>query len=263
MGRGLLDPDAPFTKYLPDYRGKLREPVTIRDLSRHISGFPNQKPYDVVGEVVERILDFGPIRPVGEMYEYSCGNYILLGIIAERILGSDLNSICVENIFSPLGMTDSRWAPLPNPDPSRVIRYSEYDTFGIASDPPARNALHPVGNAGLFSTAADITVFCRMMLARGEYDGRRILSEDVVDFLGTRPDMRSPVAFGWRVDSRYNAPSLSSRTLSHTGWTGNTVWIDPEKQLYVIVLTYRSTGDHDKAQEVRINIAELALQRFL
>lgn len=260
MDCGLLDPDAPFTAYLPDYRGTLIEPVTIRDLSRHISGFPNEKPYDVIGEVVERVLDFSPVRPVGEMYEYSCGNYIMLGVIAERLLGTDLNTICVNNFFSPLEMTDTRWAPLPDPDPSHVIRYYESGTFGIASDPPARNANHPVGNAGLFSTVEDIAVFCRMILARGVHKGRRILSENVIDFIGTRPDTRSPVAFGWRVDSTYKAPSLSNRTLSHTGWTGNTVWIDPEKQLYVIVLTYRSTGDHDKAQEVRINIADLAVK---
>lgn len=259
IDRGLLEPDAPFTIYLTDYCGTLPGPVTIRDLARHISGFPNQKPYDVVGEVVERILDFSPVRPAGEPYEYSCGNFILLGLIAERLLGADLNRICTDNVFAPLGMRDTRWAPLPNPDPRRVVVNGDCGTFGVASDPPARNANHPVGNAGLFSTAADLAIFSRMILARGTHEGRRILSERVVDFLGTRPDARSPAAFGWRVAAEFTPPSLSTRTMSHTGWAGNTLLIDPGKGKYVIVLTNR-TGNHDKAQHIRLRIAELALR---
>ncbi|MDD4059247.1 MAG: serine hydrolase [Kiritimatiellae bacterium] len=254
MDRGLLDPDAPFTVYLPDYRGKLIERVSIRDLARHLSGFPNQKPYDVVGEVMDRILDFSPVRAPGPPYEYSCGNFILLGLIVERLLDADLDTICRREIFGPLGMRDTRWAPLPDPDPARVVRSAECAVFGLASDPPARNAQHPTGNAGLFSTVEDLGAFSRMMIAGGALNGRRVLSEDAVKFLCTWPDSCSPASFGWRLDPQYNPAGLSPVTLSHTGWAGNSLWIDMAHQRYVALLTNRS-GNHDAAQHVRRELA--------
>ncbi len=258
IDRGWVDPDAVFTNYLPDYKGVLKGPVTVRDLARHLSGFDNSKPYDKEGQVLDLILQFSPARPAGVPYEYSCGNYILLGLIAEHVSGKNLAEFCHAQVFKPLGMRDTRWAPLPKPDPQRVVRQAVTRTFGVASDPPARHANHPVGNAGLFSTAEDLSVFCRMLLARGMCGEARILSEKGVLMLGTRPDARSPVAFGWRVDPKFNPPSLSQATMSHTGWAGNSLWIDPAGQRYVVVLTNRA-GDHDKASQARLDLAEKVL----
>lgn len=259
--RGLIDPDAVFTNYLPGYRGALKGAVTVRDLARHLSGFNNSKPFDQEGRVIEGILQFSPARPPGEPYEYSCGNFILLGLIAEQVSGRRLDDLCREHVFEPLGMCNTRWAPWADPDPARVVRQAAEGTCGIASDSPARHANRPLGNAGLFSTADDLAAFCRMMLADGcARDGRRILSATAMRLLTTRPDARSPVSFGWRMDPSFNPPSLSKETLSHTGWAGNSVWIDPVRQTYIVVLTNR-LGDHTKAARARLELAELILRK--
>ena len=259
--RGLIDPDAVFTNYLPGYRGALKGAVTVRDLARHLSGFSNSKPYDQEGRVIEGVLQFSPARPPGEPYEYSCGNFILLGLIAEQVSGRRLDALCREHVFEPLGMRDTRWAPWPDPDPAKVVRQAAEGTCGVASDAPARHANRPLGNAGLFSTADDLAAFCRMMLAGGgTRGGRRVLSGTAMRLLTTRPDARSPVSFGWRMDPAFNPPSLSRETLSHTGWAGNSVWIDPAGQTYIVVLTNR-LGDHGKATRARIELADLVLRR--
>lgn len=259
--RGLIDPDAVFTNHLPGYRGALKGAVTVRDLARHLSGFNNSKPFDQEGRVIERILQFSPARPPGEPYEYSCANFILLGLIAEQVSGRRLDELCREQVFEPLGMRNTRWAPWPNPDPARVVRQAVEGTWGVASDSPARHANRPLGNAGLFSTADDLAIFCRMMLAEGTArGGRRVLSGTAMRLLTTRPDARSPVSFGWRMDPAFNPPSLSKETLSHTGWAGHSVWIDPAGQTYIVVLTNR-LGDHEKAARARIELAELVLRR--
>ncbi|MBC2594636.1 beta-lactamase family protein [Ruficoccus amylovorans] len=258
IDRGLIDPDIDFTNYLNNYNGQLDSPVTVRDLARHLSGFNNEKPYDKKDLVIERILRFSPVRPAGELYEYSCANFILLGLIAENASGQNMTEFCAEHVFEPLAMRNTHWAPLENPDPSHVVRQGVTQTLGVASDPPARHANQAIGNAGLFSTAEDLSAFCRMLLASGMYNGKRILSEEVVKMLGIRPDSRSPVAFGWRVDSKLNPPSLSDATMSHTGWSGVSLWIDPTSQRYVVVLTNR-TGNHRKADQSRLELAEQVL----
>ena len=259
MDRNLINPDSVFTNYLPGYTGTLQGPVTVRDLARHISGFDNSKAYDREGQVTNLILELNPVRPVGAKYCYSCANFILLGMIVENVSGKNLADFCHENIFEPLGMKDTRWAPLPNPDPRRVVRQAVTQTFGVASDPPARNANHPVGNAGLFSTVDDLGLFCRMMLSGGKSGEKRIISETMMRTLGVRPDELSPASFGWRVDPEYNPPSLSGGTMSHTGWAGNSVWIDPICRRYVVVLSNRM-GENAKVAKARKELAEFVLQ---
>lgn len=259
MDRGWVDPDAAFTNYLPGYKGALKGPVTVRDLSRHLSGFDNSKPYTVEGQVPELLLEFSPVRPAGEPYQYSCGNYILLGLLIEHMSGMSLAEFCQKNVWTPLAMSDTQWAPLTTPDPRRVVKPIFTPTLGVVSDESARAAGRPIGNAGLFSTADDLATFCRMLLNGGIFKGKRILSEAAIQALCTRPDTHSPVALGWRVDSAYTPPALSTSTLSHTGHTGQSVWIDPVQGRFVILLTNR-IGDHDAAKNARIELAERMLK---
>jgi len=259
IDRGWLDPDVVFTNYLPGYKGTLRGPVTVRDLARHLSGFNNSKPYAVDGRVTELILEFSPVRPAGEPYEYSCGNFILLGLLVEQLAGKSLAEFCQDNVWAPLAMQDTRWTPLPTPDPRRVVKPPFTPTLGVVSDEPARAAGRPIGNAGLFSTADDLAAYCRMLLGGGVCNGTRILSESSVQMFGTRPDTRSPAAFGWRVSAGLNPSALSAATLSHTGFTGQSVWIDPAQGRFVILLTNR-IGDHAAAGQARIELADRVLR---
>lgn len=259
IDRNLIHPDSDFTNYLPGYRGKLQGNVTVRDLARHISGFNNSKAYDKEGQVTNLILELDPVNPVGQKYCYSCANFILLGMIVENVTHRNLDDFCRENVFEPLGMKDTRWAPIPHPDPRRVVRQAAVQTFGVASDPPARHANHPIGNAGLFSTVDDLGIFCRMMMAGGKSGGRRIISDTMMRTLSVRSDELSPTSFGWRVEPSYNPPSLSGGTMSHTGWAGNSVWIDPICRRYAVVLTNRM-GENAKAAKARLELAECVLK---
>jgi CubicO group peptidase (beta-lactamase class C family) len=261
MDRKLVDISAPFTQYLSEYKGKLSNVITVQDLARHLSGLDNRKPYIEEGKVVESTLLLSSVHPVGEKYEYSCSNYILLGLIVEKVTGEPLDQFCQSTIFAPLKMGDTHWSPLSEPDPQRTVQSDFTPKCGVVSDESARAARHPIGNAGLFSTARDLAKYCLMILQDGKYDGKKLLSERAIQLLTTKPDSKSPVAFGWRVDSEYNPHSFSERTLSHTGYTGNSVWIDLDQRKFVIILTNRK-GDHDRSEQARINLAEHLLKEI-
>lgn len=261
MDRNLIDISVPFDYYLPEYKGAIIEDISIRDLARHLSGFDNSKPYLEEEKVVCNVLEYSPIRNPGQKYEYACVNYILLGMIVEKITGKSLDQFCKSNIFAPLMMEDTQWSPLIKPDSQRIVKSIFTPKYGIVSDEPARAAKRAIGNAGLFSTAEDLSKYCLMILNNGMYKSKRILSDKAIQLLSTRPDLESPVAFGWRVDQAYN-PSLSSmKTLSHTGHTGGSVWIDIDQQKFVIILTNR-TGDHSQGLQARLNFAELLLEEM-
>lgn len=102
MDRNLIDSDTVFTNYLSTFKGALKGPLTVRDLARHISGFNNSKPYDIEGKVKQRILKFSPVRPAGTAYDYSCANFILLGLVVEKVTGENIADFCRENVFDPL-----------------------------------------------------------------------------------------------------------------------------------------------------------------
>lgn len=261
MDRGWVDISTPFIQYLPEYQGKLQGTVTVLDLARHLSGFDNSKPYLIEGKVIENLLHHSPVRPPKQKFEYACCNFIMLGLIVEKVSGKSLSEFCKETIFDPLDMRDTRWTPLLNPDIKRVVKPEPSPILGVVSDELASAAGSPIGNAGLFSTADDLAKFCRMMLANGRYGKNQLLSERAMQALSIRTDTCSPVALGWFVDKKYNPPSLSEATLSHTGWTGNSIWIDPIQQCFVIVLTNR-TGDHDRAMNARTKLAEILLREM-
>lgn len=261
MDKGLIDISAPFNQYLPEYKGTLLGEITIRDLARHLSGFDNSKPYFEEGKVIENVLKFNPIRQPDQKYEYACVNYILLGMVVERITGKSLEQFSKKNIFAPLMMGDTRWSPLVDPDSQQTVKSIFTPKQGVVADEPARAAKKPIGNAGLFSTAEDLSHYCYMILSNGRYKNKRILSEKAIKLLSTRPNLKSPVAFGWRVDKEYNPSLLSKNTLSHTGNTGGSIWIDIDQKKFVIILTNR-TGDHDQAQQTRLNFAELLLEEM-
>lgn len=271
MDRGWVDISAPFTQYLPEYQGKLQGTVTVLDLARHLSGFDKSKPYLPEeynqlsnlkeGPVIENLLYHSPVRPPKQKYQYTCTNYIMLGLIVEKVSRKSLSEFCIETIFDPLGMQDTQWTPLLKPDMQRVVKPIFTPMLGVVSDEPARAAGRPIGNAGLFSTADDLAKFCRMMLANGRYGRDRLLSERAMHALSIKIDTCSPVALGWRVGASGNIPSLSEATLSHSGFTGNSIWIDPVQQCFVIVLTNR-TGNHGRASHARTELAEYLLKEM-
>ena len=262
---GLMAPHAQIRRYLPTLAREAGH-VTIQDLATHVSGYDNSKPYmkgsPVGDELLRAMMAAKPVRPPGEQFCYACINFILLGFAVEAITGERLDRFCERRIFSPLRMADTRFGPVTEPT-GRLVKMSNVEP-GQISDDTARMAKTPIGNAGLFSTATDIARYCSMILCGGESDGGRVLSRESIALMKTRlsPAGCHPRSFGWNRGDDLRPEGFSQETIYHTGWTGQSVYIDPAQDAFVIVLTNR-TGDHEKAMHVRKDIAAAVLGHVL
>ena len=178
----------------------------------------------------------------------------MLGLTVEAVMGKSLDQIVTEKVFERLGMNETRWTQPPEGTLNRTIRTINAAP-GIISDPGARAFFpQPLGNAGIFSTAEDLAKYCRMMLKN---DGS-IFAPEVLELCFRNcnpPEVKHARSVGWDMAEEGIPGGLSAQTIYHSGWTGQSVWIDPQKQRFVIVLTNRC-GDWTKARDGRINIAE-------
>ncbi len=268
VDRGLLDPDAPMSRYLPDHEGVGIDRIALRHLAAHTSGFAADPRLYSWGEgeaFFQGMLRESPSAPPGTRYEYADRNTILLGVILERVTGVPFGEFCTREIFDALGMKDSTFNATPHLD--RVA--GTHIEAGISHNKDTLTAGRAIGSAGLFTTAPDLARFCRMMLRRGLHEGSRFLSEEVIlDF--TRNHLAPefpPHGFVWATGEQPHRPSrLSPRAYGHGGWTGAALWIDPERQLFALMLGNRIHpkvlgGDSRVAQYQKLaRIADRALE---
>lgn len=238
VGEGRIDPDAPFTDYLPQHvLAKENCKISVRNLAMHTGGFDNSKPY-IVSDPVEfdrRLYAKRPVYPCGEVFEYACSNFIYLGRIIENITGLDLEEAAKKFIWEPLGMVDTCWHNIPNNQ--RVVETSTNGKIpiGIKSDEQARGYPKAMGNGAAFSTARDMLLFAQEMLDRS------LLTKEAYDLMfechfEMGDDRRS---FGWEMSPSRTPKGWSRKTISHGGWTGNTIAVDPVNGYAGIVLTNR------------------------
>lgn len=248
---GKLDPDAPFVTYLPEYWDK-QSGITVRDLAMHVSGFDNSKPYDSADtEVFHReLFRKRPVRPRLEAFEYACSNFILLGKIVERISGVRLDVMADRRIWAPLGMTRTQW-DAPGDGPDEVEHHSPDRPAGQHNDGVCFHCGFPIGSGSCFSTANDMMLFVQDILDRKQFPAEYY---DLISSCGfdKNGDRRS---FGWDMRAFQRPRGLSDRTIYHTGYTGQTVCVDPENGFAAVVLTSR-TGDHEEAIRGRMRIIE-------
>jgi|YNPBryunderm2012_1023409.scaffolds.fasta_scaffold00045_31 CubicO group peptidase (beta-lactamase class C family) len=252
-----------FTPYLEE-KGVAGEDARLFHLLTHTSGLP---PYTDPKEVASKYGDpcstedlvrhIGGLRKEsrpGEKFNYSCLNYIVLAQIVKLVTGENLSEFCRQNIFEPLQMRSTFFNP---PDevkkkcvPTEVMQGQPLR--GVVHDPLARLQGGISGNAGLFSTADDLAVFCQMMLNKGEFRGKRILSPLAVERM-TEIFPRLDFAgrgFGWDLNSDYatvRGDLFGYQSYGHSGYTGTSIWVDPETATAVIFLTNRVHPD-DKGE---------------
>lgn len=238
--RGKLLVDEPVVRYLPAFGGGSRDGITIRDLLTHRSGLPAGRNLARQGtgpaSARRAVLTATPAYPPGSRTEYSDLGPDVLGFVIEGVTREPLDRFVRRTLYAPLGMRSTMFRPAASlqariaPTTSRVAR-------GEVHDGNARALGGVAGHAGLFSTAGDLAVFAQLMLDRGMAGDRRLLADSTVQIF-TRPGAGWR-ALGWETCSgggscgRY----LSSRAFGHTGFTGTSMWIDPERDLFVIVLT--------------------------
>ena len=280
----------PVAQFIPEFASHGKNAITIQHLLTHTSGLPPDLPLEVefsgADEAIRRASDLTVASPPGERFVYSDINFFLLGDIVRRVSGERLDRYAKTHIFDPLAMDDTmflppsslkpriapteRCRPLSWPcapstslgagpsaalgaSPSTAVGASDAAVpflRGIVHDPTARRMGGVAGHAGLFSTAADLSRFCRMLLAGGRLDAARILSPAAIERMtqpSTPPGMKDVRGLGWDIDSTYssNRGDLfpAGSTFGHTGFTGTSLWLDPRTSSYVVFLSNRVHPD--------------------
>ncbi|HUF28491.1 MAG TPA: serine hydrolase [Gemmatimonadaceae bacterium] len=268
---GKLSLDAPVVEYLPEFAGGGRDPITIRQLLTHRSGLPAgrdvwrvaRSPEQARAMLLETALACKPDR----CYIYSDIGADILGFAIERISGQSLDHFLDERVFGPLGMTDTFFRPADSLRariaPTDLTPPRGYPLRGQVHDENAFALGGVAGHAGLFSTAGDLAVYAQMMLNGGHFNGVRVVSDSAVAIFTARA--RGSRALGWDTSNGGSGAGeyLSPSAYGHTGFTGTSMWIDPEREMFVILLTNRVHAARAKRPatviaDVRADVADLA-----
>ena len=248
--------------FIPDFGRHGKEPITVRHLLTHYSGLRpdldlSDDTWTTYDAAIARACDEVPTSAPGERFVYSDINFFLLAEIVARVSGQRIDVFARERVFKPLGMVDSmfnppealrpRIAPTENCAPYSwpCTGTSQVMMRGVVHDPTARRMGGVAGHAGLFSTAADIARYCRMILDGGSLAGTRILSPLSVVKMTSPASPASSASvrgLGWDIDTSYSSNRgelLPVGSFGHTGFTGTSFWIDPITRTYVVLLTNR------------------------
>lgn len=240
---GALALDAPVSRYLPELADRGPGKATVRQLMDHTAGFVRWRPYyrecSSREEVVRAVLHEELVTPPGTVREYSDVHYILLGEIISRVAGQTLDTLAHQRIFEPLGLADTLF------NPSDWLRERCASTeMDAATGEPVRGVVHDEnaramggvsGHAGLFSTAYDLARFAQCMLRRG----KPLLTDRAFEAMMTREDAEGSRWLGWDAVSEggYLSGIFGPRAFGHTGFTGTSLWIDPDPGAFIVVLT--------------------------
>ena len=247
--QGRISLDAPVAAYVPAFSGGYKDSVTVRQLLTHRSGLPAGRELWRLASTPDQarrfVLDTQLECRPGDCYIYSDLGADVLGMIVEAVSGERLDVFLDEHVFQPLGMTDTFFRPADSLKlrvaPTELTPPRGYPLQGEVHDENAYALGGVAGHAGLFSTAADLSVFAQMMINGGIYDGVRIVSDSTVALFTRRTAGHR--ALGWDMCDDASDGScgryLSERAYGHTGFTGTSLWIDPDRQMFVVLLTNR------------------------
>jgi uncharacterized protein YbbC (DUF1343 family)/CubicO group peptidase (beta-lactamase class C family) len=286
---GRLRLNDPVSSYIPDFERYGKGGITIRHLLTHTSGLRPDLELDAefqgADEAIRRAVEEVPVAAPDERFVYSDINFFLLGDIVRRVSGDRLDRYAAAHVFGPLGMKDTMFLPPAalrgRIAPTERCRERAWpcagaaDTSvpflrGIVHDPTARRMDGVAGHAGLFSTAADLARFCRMLINGGTLDGVRILSPATVARM-TAPSspasLRDVRGLGWDIDSSYSSNRgefFPIGSFGHTGFTGTSLWIDPRSKAFVVFLSNRVHPDgKGDVTPLRARVATIAAAALL
>ncbi|QJS14575.1 beta-lactamase family protein [Streptomyces argyrophyllae] len=236
--RGTVGMDARVGDYLPDFHAAAAHRVTVRQLLTHTSGLRPELPLYDCPDDATRLDLLRAEAPSGETgrYRYSDLNMLLLQFVLERVTGRTLDVLVRDCITRPLGMTATGFGPCPGAAATEDQRrpWAKADRGmlrGVVHDENAWALGGVAGHAGLFSTAPDLAVFCRALLAGGSYGPARILGPDYVELLFTPPGL------GFRLDQPWFMGELAGRgAAGHTGFTGTALILDRATDTFLVLL---------------------------
>jgi CubicO group peptidase (beta-lactamase class C family) len=261
---GKLDLSRTVQSYLPEFAAPDKAAITVRMLLTHRGGLEAFAPLwkewrgraDYLAQINARPLANIP----GTKVVYSDWDFVLMGMIVERITGTTLDAFTAARVFGPLGMSSTRFTP-DTTDTALMqrIAFTALDTLrgqlhGTVHDPNAWALGGVSGHAGLFGSARDLAVFVQMLLNGGTYAGVRIVKPSTVARWTSSQDVASSRALGWDTPSAVSSAGrfFSPRSFGHTGYTGTSIWVDPERGLFVVLLTNRVNSRGEATRHVQL-----------
>jgi uncharacterized protein YbbC (DUF1343 family)/CubicO group peptidase (beta-lactamase class C family) len=266
--RGLVRLGDPVSRYIPEFGEMGKKNITVEQLLTHRSGLiPDNDIKDYEQGPEEAMLNIWKLAPLaepGSKFIYSDVNYIVLAELVKRLGGKPIDQFAAENIFRALGMKDTGYKP----DASLISRIAPTEKRGDkwmrgeVHDPRAYLLGGVAGHAGLFSTADDLAIFCRMILNLGEFNGARILSPmGVARMTESRSTGGNAVdgmarGIGWDIFTGYSANRgdlFPIGSVGHTGFTGTSLWLDPSSDTFVVFLSNRVHPRLDPKKPADVN----------
>ncbi len=263
--RKLFSLDDKVVKYIPEFGVNGKEYITIMNLLIHNSGLLAWKKFygrdlkydDVINEIYSSELEC----ETGEKTVYSDLGIITLGKIIEKVSGKSLDVFCKDEIFIPLKMESTFYNPVDSLKklcaPTEIDNYWRMKTLqGEVHDETSAMLNGVAGHAGLFSTADDLAKLMSVLLNKGKVNQKIFIQQSTIELFTKRVSEESSRAIGWdtKSDSGSSAGKyFSKNSFGHTGYTGTSIWADPERNLFVVFLTNRvyPTRENTKIQKVR------------
>jgi beta-N-acetylhexosaminidase len=277
-----LDLDTPVARYLPEWSAAeksdpdptWRARVTIRNLLLHDSGLPAHRDFYKQARGYDAVLAGVLAEPLvhqpGTQVEYSDLGFILLGEIVQRLTGVTLDEYAEQHIFAPLGMNTSQFKPPRKAWAAIAPTENDLDfrkrlMQGEVHDENAWAMGGVSGHAGLFSTAGDTAIFAQMTLNGGIYAHHRVLTRATIqEFTARQAIGDSARKLGWDAVTQPSSSGhyFSSNSFGHTGFTGTSLWIDPDRDLFVILLTNRvnPTRANEQIRQLRPAVHDAVMQ---
>jgi CubicO group peptidase (beta-lactamase class C family) len=272
--QGKLDLRRTVASYVPEFDSPEKANITVKMILTHSGGLEADVPHVVSYHNRQEVFDSINLRPLryppGNGMIYSDIDLIMVQTVIERITGRPLDSLAHDWIFASLGMTNTMFKP--DTMQKDKIAATERDStpggrgliWGTVHDPTAFVMGGVAGHAGLFSSARDVATFVQTLLNGGEYNGIRLVKATTVARWSTIQDPGSSRAIGWDTPSEMSSAGhyFSQRSFGHTGFTGTSIWVDPVKDLFVVLLTNRvnETSQNQKQAPLRRALADTVQQ---
>jgi len=256
--RGLLDLEASVVAIIPEFAdcigddAEIRRTITPHMLLAHSSGLPAYERLflrcNTRDELLRAAFHTKLASPPGTQAVYSDIGFITLGVLLERAADESLDSFCQREIFGPLSMTRTTFNlastlkdSIPPTADDRTFRHRVIQ--GEVQDENASTLGGVAGHAGLFSTAEDVATFAQAVLG-----GRTSLFRpSTIEHFARRELLPAGTsrALGWDTPSQpsQSGKYFSPRSVGHLGYTGTSLWIDPNRQLSITLLTNRTWPD--------------------
>ncbi|MBI4535081.1 MAG: serine hydrolase [Ignavibacteriae bacterium] len=277
IDQGKLALDDRVSEYVPRFVQGRKSAITIRHLLTHTAGFaPFRRLWTTCktsAEALDSVYATEPLADPGDTTIYSDIGMIVLGKVVEEAAGISLDEFARREFYEPLGMSSTGFRPAQAM--RSQIAPTELDTIwrkrtvhGTVHDENAEILGGVSGHSGLFSNASDLALFMQMIMNGGYYGGVRYLSDSIVHEFTRRQSASSTRALGWDTKSATSSSAgeqFSSTSFGHTGFTGTSIWADPERNLFVVFLTNRvhPTRANSKIFKIRPVLHDAVIQALV